>query len=123
MTLSNVGTGPAKIAWFRVVDSENNDYRGGSLYEKIAKRDPGISFTSQQISGTLMRNGGDRSVFKWPKPVGSSAALAEWEKLNKSRFHLSASACYCSIFEECRITEFGDSHPKSVSSCVANPAP
>jgi len=119
MTLSNVGTGPAQIAWFRVVDSEGIDYRGGQLYERIAKLDPHASFTSQQISGTLMRSGSDRLVFKWPKPTGA-LALAEWEKLNKTRFSLHASACYCSIFDECKTTDFGDSHPKAVSSCEAN---
>jgi hypothetical protein len=116
LTLSNVGTGPAQVAWFRVVDHEGNDYSGGALYKRVAKLEPGAHFTSQQISRTLMRSGDDRSVFSWPKPVGASA-LAEWEKLNKTRFDLRASACYCSLFDECRITEFGDSHPKPVSSC------
>ena len=78
MTLSNVGTGPAQIAWFRVVDSEGNDYRGGSLYEKIAKLDPGISFTSQQISGTLMRSGGDRSA-KASRLIRSSCRMGKIE--------------------------------------------
>jgi hypothetical protein len=116
MTLSNVGTGPARIAWFRLHDDKGTDYRGGVLYERVAKLDPGAAFTSQQITSTLMRSGEHRSVFSWPRPK-SPAALAEWQRLNDARFHLQASACYCSMFDECRTTEFGDSRPKSVESC------
>ena len=117
MTLSNVGTGPAQIAWFRLVDAHGTDYRGGTLYERVAKVDPSARFTSVPISGTLMRSGDSRSVFRWPKPVDNKDAMAEYEKLNAARFALHASACFCSIFEECKVTEFGDSRPKPVSSC------
>lgn len=116
MTLSNVGTGPARIAWFHIVDEQGTDYSGGQLYRRVANLDPKASFLSQQISSTLMRSGDNRMVFKFPKPA-SGPALAEWEKLNAVRFHLQASACYCSIFDECKVTEFGDSRPKSVPTC------
>ena len=117
MTLSNVGTGPAQIGWFRIADAHGLSYSGGTLYERVAKLDPKPSFTSQQISLTLMRSGDERSVFSWPRPPTGSPASASWEKLNLDRFALHASACYCSIFEECKITEFGSSHPRPVPSC------
>ena len=119
MTLSNVGSGPARIAWFHVVDAQGVSYSGGSLYERVAQVEPKASFTSEQISGTLLRSGGERSVFRWPKPVGSEIALADWTKLNRARFALQASACYCSMFDECRVTTFGETHPKPVPSCEA----
>lgn len=117
MTLSNVGTGPARIGWFHVSDAQGNSYSGGALYERVARLDPKARFISEQISATLMRNGAERSVFRWPKPADASPALAEWNSLNKTRFELHASACYCTIFDECRTTEFGESHPKPVVSC------
>ncbi len=120
MTLSNVGTGPAQIGWFHIVDSKGTDYSGGTLYERVAAMDPHATFYSEQISETLMRSGDTRNIFKWPKPK-NPAALAAWNDLNQTRFHLHASACYCSIFEECKITEFGMSHPKPVSSCDHEP--
>jgi hypothetical protein len=119
MTISNVGTGPAQIAWFHAVDAEGNVYSDGALYERVAKMDSHLPFSSQQISATLMRSGDDRSVFKWPKPVDDKVALAQWAKLESTRFHLQASACYCSIFYECKITEFGNSRPKAVPSCAS----
>lgn len=68
MTISNVGTGPAQISWFRVVDAQGNKYSDGALYERVQKMNPGAHFTSQQISSTLMRSGDERSVFSWPNP-------------------------------------------------------
>ena len=121
MTISNVGTGPARIASFRVLDAQGNDYSNGAFYERVAKLDSHAPFLSQAISATLMRSGDERWVFKWPKPADDSPALAEWTELNSTRFHLHASACYCSIFDECRTTEFGNSHPMSVASCEATP--
>ena len=118
MTLSNVGTGPARIVWFRVVDAQGLDYSGGTLYERVAKVDPHASFTSQQISATLMRSGDERSVFKWPRPA-ESASLADWERLNKTRFDLNATACYCSIFDECKITAFSNTEPKPKRNVVS----
>jgi hypothetical protein len=117
MSLSNVGTGPAEIAWFRLTDDAGTDYTGGTLYERVAKVDPGARFTSVPISATLMRSGDSRLVFKWPKPVDNQEALVAWDKLNDVRFRLHASACYCSMFEECKVTEFGDSRPRPVASC------
>ncbi len=119
MMLRNVGTGPAQIAWFRVRDDQGTDYSGGTLYERVKKMDPNAWFESQQISATFLRTGDERIVFKWPKPAAASAALGAWTTMNTTRFGLRAKACYCSIFDECRVTEFGDSRPRVVSSCEA----
>ncbi len=116
MRISNVGTGPARVAWFHITDAQGTDYSGGALTARLEKLNLDLPISSQQVSGTLMRSGDERSVFEWPKPAGQ-AALAEWDKLNITRFRLHASACYCSIFDECRTTEFGDSRPKPVPSC------
>lgn len=120
LTIGNVGTGPARIDWFHVVDDQGNSYSNG-FYDRVRKLGEHLPFTSQQISGTLMRSGEVRSVFGWPMPVHNKPALAEWDKLQTTRFHLHATACYCSIFDECKITEFGDSRPKPVSSCAVDP--
>ena len=128
LTLSNVGTGPARIAWLHITDAQGNDALAASIEKQVDKLlspnqlDPGkanlqSAFQSTQIEATLMRSGEDRPVWKWPRPTANPAAIAEWEKLNTARFHLRASACYCSIFDECRITEFGTSRPEPVASC------
>jgi hypothetical protein len=120
MTISNVGTGPAQIGWFRATDAEGNDFSGGAIEQRVTKLDPKQRVATSQIASTLMRSGDERLVFSWPQPLGNPAALAEWDRVNHARFHLHASACYCSIFNECKITEFGSSHPRPVESCSQN---
>ncbi len=115
--LSNVGTGPAQVRWFHLTDDQGVSYTGGTLYERVAKIDPRASFLSQQISGSLMRSGEFRLVFEWPKPAEWSAVLGSWETLNKTRFRLHGSACYCSMFDECRVTDFDEKRPRVVEDC------
>ena len=119
MTLSNVGTGPAQIAWFHISDAEGVPYGGGDLTQRVAETGSDSEVSSQQIAATLMRSGEERMVFKWAKPARGKAAVEAWNNLNTTRFQLHASACYCSIFDECRVTKFGDSHPQPVPSCEA----
>lgn len=117
MTIANVGTGPAEVYWLHISDEQGVDSRGAALTDRALKAAPHSSPSSEQVESILMRSGEERSVFKWPRPNGSRAGVAEWEKLEKQRVHLSLSACYCSMFDECRITDFGVSRPKPVTSC------
>jgi hypothetical protein len=115
--LMNVGTGPAQVRWFHLKDDQGLSYTGGTLYERVAKIDPHASFLSQQVSGSFIRSGDFRLVFEWPKPADGSPTRAGWEALNTTRFGLHASACYCSMFDECRVTDFSEKKPKVVESC------
>ena len=101
--LMNVGTGPAQVRWFHLKDDQGLSYTGGTLYERVAKIDSHASFLSQQVSGSFIRSGDFRLVFEWPKPADGSPTRAGWEALNTTRFGLHASACYCSVFNECRV--------------------
>ena len=117
MTISNVGTGPAEIVWFKATDAQGTPYTGAALTKRVMLLDPQSRPMSQQVDSTLLRSGDQRLIFGWPKPIGNPAAIAAWEKLNSERFQLRMSACYCSIFEECRITDFQSMQAKPVASC------
>ncbi len=117
MVVRNVGTGPAEVFWFHATDAQGVDYTGGALSDRINKSYPNAFHLSEVIAPSLMRRDEERVIFKWPKPSGNPAALSDWEKLNLTRRHLHLSACYCSMFDECRITDFGVSRPKPVNSC------
>lgn len=120
LTLSNVGTGPARILWFHLVDPSGVDYSGQAVTRR-AEQVGAIEVSSQRIALTLMRSGADRDVLSWPKPVGNLPALSQWQALDDIRFRLHASACYCSMFDACWITNFGSALPEPVSSCGAEP--
>ena len=118
MTISNVGTGPAQVGWFHLTDSQGQDYSGGALTERIGKLDPHTEISSERIAASFLRAGDHRQVFTWPKP-STQPGLQQWQDLDQLRFHLNASACYCSLFDECKITHFADTHPTPVASCTA----
>src|ERR1039458_2634434 len=40
MTISNVGTGPAQIGWFRATDADGNDFSGYTVAREVQKLDP-----------------------------------------------------------------------------------
>ena len=115
--VSNVGTGPARVGWFHLTDDLGVSYTGGALSERVSKTDSNTVVLSQQISGSFLRSGDERTVFDWPKPANGSPAMGTWETLNKARFGFRGTACYCSLFDECRVTDFSGTKPKVVESC------
>lgn len=119
--ISNDGTGPAVIKWFRMVDAAGTDYSGSALTRRVIQVQPGGQESSEEISATLMRSGENRSIFRWPKPVGNDAATVQWKELDRIRSQLHPSACYCSMFDECWITAFDGGVPQPVRTCVAAP--
>lgn len=117
LTLSNVGTGPAYIVWFKATDAQGADDTGGALTTRAMRLGADIKPMSQIVNNTLLRSGDHRTIFELSKPTGDAAASAFWNKLNNDRFHLRVSACYCSMFNECRITDFQSLQTKPVTSC------
>ncbi len=82
MTLSNVGTGPADVYWFRATDGQGLDYSGAALTSRAMKAAPDPRQSrpaSQDVDSVLMRSGDERIIFLWPRPTGSWSGMAEWE--------------------------------------------
>lgn len=93
------------------------------MSRRAEQLDPSGQVLSNLISSTLMRSGEDRNFFRWPKPIGNDPALAQWHALDKIRFQLRPSACYCSMFDECWITTFDSGVPRPVQRCAAAASP
>lgn len=53
---------------------------------------------------------------RWPRQ-GADAEVAAWDKVERSRFRARASACYCSVFDECWVSNMNGDVPKQVISC------
>jgi len=69
-------------------------------------------------SGMTLPAGQSQSVF-FIKPDGvDSAAYRRLD--NEARFKMEAEGCYCSVLDECWVTDF-NSRPKSVKTCEAIP--
>jgi hypothetical protein len=46
---------------------------------------------------------------------------ALWEKLNTVRFQLKYKACYCSVFDECWVSDLVTMSPEPVEHCATTP--
>ena len=44
-----------------------------------------------------------------------------WDKLNAERFRLRFRACYCSVFDECWVSDLSTVSPQSVEHCAVTP--
>jgi hypothetical protein len=53
---------------------------------------------------------------RWPRQ-GGSPELAAWDRVEASRFRARATACYCSVFDECWISHMNGDVPRQVVSC------
>ena len=53
--------------------------------------------------------------------MGREGQEALWDKLNSERFRLRFRACYCSVFDECRVSDLATVSPQSVEHCAVSP--
>lgn len=121
-TMTNVGTGPARVVWFEVAPE-------GSRYSSIGKwviatgTGP-ISFTSSSINQIVLAPNEKRNMVVWPKPA-DEAGRKRWAKIDTDRFNTKVQACYCSVFDQCWISNLEADIPKEVPTCErkGGPAP
>lgn len=115
--VSNVGSGVARIltmsirhqgrTFATVADfNQSLDVGGGET----------LFTTTSEIARTTLPPGETVSAFKWPRP-DTPAALAQWRRLDEARFEATATVCYCSVFEECWVSNMKADIPREVESC------
>lgn len=118
--LRNVGTGPARIAWFQLtVDGRPMQH----MSNVIDVLHPGLSDRPSVLVAPVGKHifaaGARHSFFRWTKPApGSSDQVSAWTRLDQARFsRISVEACYCSIFEECWTSKLNGEAPTISPAC------
>jgi len=120
LSLKNAGIGPAIIKNItyqyknKKYQKLNDFYRACcepefSLYSERLKETSikqrvanGDTFTSSSLTNTILPGQESRNFITFSRgEVGKSF----WDKLDKERFKLKMSICYCSMLEKCFITE------------------
>lgn len=119
-SLSNAGTGPARIVWMEVRHAGRAVANGQALIEAVAGARTDATIRSSRIAPTLMVVGQSREFLVWPRPADSDkAGLSAWKALNSARWKLEFEACYCSVFDECWTSTLSADLPVPVKSCDA----
>lgn len=115
--LTNAGTGPARIHWLEL----RYDGRAFSgLREYIAAMGGpehfDLTHTSTIVTNTML-SAGQRDVFiRYAFPKSATEQKA-WNALDRGRWKLEATACYCSLLNECWTSHLGADIPKPVKAC------
>jgi hypothetical protein len=113
-TIKNVGTGPARVSWFELE-------HGGKTYSGVAKfvLDTGINpitFIESSINQTVLAQGDKRNLLVWRNP-SDAVGQSRWKQIDKARSEVKVRACYCSVFDECWLSNLEADLPKRVPSC------
>jgi len=118
MSVRNVGTGPARIVWFQV----RTDGRPVRDVRDLMPKDTSVKgqrpyIVTSTIAPTMMPAGERRKIMFWPKPKEAGPLQSAWVHVDQQRQKLTAEACYCSLFDECWVTEAQADVPKPVARC------
>jgi len=116
--LSNGGVGPALIDWFQI------RYKGvaygteaallrACCAQGLSAQDMSNGVYYSNVTGTML----PAREHTLPIDIAPGASPALMSVLDRARSDLSVSACYCSVLEECWITDFSQSRPRSVPEC------
>ncbi len=119
-TITNVGTGPARIVWFEVGSASGRFSNIGQWV--ISTGDGPIRFTSASINQIVLAQNEKRQMFAWERPADEAGRI-RWELIDRERFKTKVKACYCSVFDQCWQSNLEADIPKEVPSCERKDGP
>ena len=119
LTLTNNGVGPAILGPIEI------RYEGKPVNTPIdllrtcctQTETEALTFSTSPSTGIAARPGETIEFVSFPRTPASEQV---WQTFNKERWKLKVRACYCSIFNDCWITEGMQGLPKAVNKCPAN---
>jgi hypothetical protein len=113
----NNGVGPAKVETVEV-SWKGQPVRNARELIKLccsngqSPAEPGVETSG--LMGSVLRAGELRKVIEFPEDT-SHAGLTN--RLTVSLHDIEWKACYCSVFDECWVSDLETMHPQSVKDC------
>jgi hypothetical protein len=119
LSVSNVGNGFARIVWFELSVKDGPPVK--SMRDLIVSLEPGEGepeVVTRSIAPRLFPAGREDEIAKWPRP-GPQDPLGQrrWDRLNQERFRLKVRACFCSVLQECWLSNLNGDVPQPVPQC------
>lgn len=117
LIVKNGGVGPALIGWFVL------RYKGVAYGkpEALLHACCGVAASSDQQTGLIYSNltntilaARDSTDFLTLSPAADPMLVAA---LGAARHDLRSQACYCSVLNDCWVTDFGPERPRPVAAC------
>jgi hypothetical protein len=113
--LRNGGVGPAVLEWLQLSYKGQAYPNAGALLDACCREGGGRKFrvVSSSASGVLPA----RETLELMQVRSADSGPEAFRTLDAERTNFTARACYCSVLDECWLTDFGTERPKPVKSC------
>jgi hypothetical protein len=117
LKVENAGVGPAKLISLEIFHGEKKIRTPLDLVQAL---DPATTRPQLSLGVTMpfVLRAGDSQLLLGLKREGQEAL---WDKLNTARFELRFRACYCSVFDECWVSDLATVSPQRVEHCAVTP--
>jgi hypothetical protein len=120
--VGNFGVGPAKVESLEVF------WKGRAMPDTAALLhaccvDAPIDtdkIVQNDLHGTVLRAGESRRLIELPESVGTADMS---HRLHAAYHEVTLRACYCSVFDECWMTDLNTIHPDTVHKCPVPSVP
>lgn len=118
LSLNNGGVGPARILALSL------DYEGQPVDGWLAllnaccnpERKPVANIVSSGSIGRVLPANGEIRLLRLQREPGEDPV---WDALNTRRFKIRGSVCYCSVLDQCFVTQLGGTTAQPVPDCEA----
>ena len=117
LVLKNGGVGPAVIEWFEI--RFNNQPYGDlksllhACCSSAIQPQDRSSVVYSNVSGTVLPQRESTNLIELPASISPQLLNA----FTAAREHMSFNACFCSVLNECWMTDFNTAHPQPVKTC------
>jgi hypothetical protein len=117
MKIENAGVGPAKVISLEVFHEDQPIRRPVDLIRALDPTEPKPLLSLGVNLPMVLRSGTDTLIMGMKR----EGVEALWDKLNRERFRLRFRACYCSVFDECWVSDLMTVSPQPVDQCTKSP--
>ena len=117
LKVENAGVGPAKLISLEMFHGERRIRTPRDLIKAL---DPSAPRPNLQLGVTfpmVLRAGDSTLLLRMPR----EGQEALWDKFNTERFKLRFRACYCSVFDECWVSNLATVSPEPIKECAVTP--
>ncbi len=123
LTVTNAGVGPAKLETVEMFLNGRSVPNSETLMSRCCDVDPDHPGPIHWVTGpqsAVLRPGEVIELLALPKTAENQQV---WERLNRSLASITFQGCYCSVFDECWISDLQGFKPTPVKSCPTPATP
>lgn len=117
-SLTNAGSGPARIRDFSLELDHHKVASGGELLRRCCGLEK-VPLLTSTVVGRVLRPGDSATYLQLPY---SDAIADGWKALDQARFdRLVMTVCYCSTLDDCFVARSDRDDPQAVAACGLTP--